>query len=79
MDMFNSKFIWLHGEYKIRVKVITKNNEADIEKTYKFTLFEYYEQILKDSVEDYKYGSSIYWTKSNPLQQSITISIKEDI
>ena len=78
ISIFEDKFIWLHGEYKVKIKVLTGNPEVDIEKTFKFTLFEYYEERLRESLEDYKYGSGIYWTKNNPNPSFVGVKVKEN-
>lgn len=76
--LFEDNFVWLHGEYKMKIKILTDISKFDIEKTYKFTLFEYDEQKLRDATEDYKYGAGIYWIKNNSKQSSIKVQVKED-
>lgn len=76
--IFDENFFWLHGEYKMKVKVLTDCSKVDVEKTFKFTLFEYYEQRLREATEDYQYGSGIYWTKSNPKPSFVRVEVKED-
>jgi hypothetical protein len=76
IDMFNEKFIWSSGEYKVKIKVITDSPTTTIEKSFKFTLIEYYEQELRNLVNEFKIGSGIYWY-SNAVQ-SVALEIKED-
>ena len=72
---FNQRFIWVAGEYELKVKVITDNVEANTEKNYRFTVFEYYEKELRKITEEYKYGAGIYWDSSTPA--NVILDIKE--
>ncbi len=72
---FDKKFIWMAGEYELRVKILTDVEKTNIEKSYKFTLFEYYEEELREITEKYKYGEGIYWEGSTP--QGVIVDIKE--
>lgn len=72
---FNHRFVWSSGEYELKVKVITDNESANIEKSYRFTIFEYYEEELRKVTENYKYGDGIYWDSNTP--RSVILDIKE--
>jgi len=72
---FTQHFIWSAGEYELKIKVITDNESTNIEKNYRFTLFEYYEEELRKIKERYKYGDGIYW--DSDVIQSAIIDIKE--
>ena len=61
INMFNSKFVWLPGEYAIKVNVQTSSNKLVINKDYRFTLFESDSEELSKAKEDFKYGDGIYW------------------
>lgn len=75
ITFFNDRFIWLSGEYELIIKVITDKDKSNIQKSYRFTLFEYYEQELRKITEEYKYGAGIYWDSATP--QSVIVDIKE--
>jgi len=76
LDMFKKHFIWLSGEYKLKVKVFTDTPKYDVTKSFKFTLFEYQEEQLKELADEFKTGSGIYWYSNTP--QSINLNIKEE-
>lgn len=72
---FTEHFVWLAGEYELSISIKTDNPSANIEKKYRFTMFEYYEEELRKIVEKYKYGSGIYWEPSAPY--NVLLEIKE--
>jgi len=59
--MFQSKFIWHPGEYKMSLSVETENAVADIRKTFRFTLFESQSEEMASYVDDFNTGAGIYW------------------
>ncbi len=63
LNFFNEKFTWLAGEYEISVKIETNKERADLYRSYRFTLFEYYEVELRKITEEYKYGAEIFGTQ----------------
>lgn len=65
MTMFNEKFVWYTGEYEVLISVQTSNKKADIEKKYRFTLFESDTSELSKAKDDYKFGDGIYWESGN--------------
>ena len=65
ISMFNEKFVWYPGEYEVLVSVQTSNKKADIEKKYRFTLFESDTSELSKTKDDYKFGDGIYWDSGN--------------
>lgn len=72
---FDKHFIWRIGEYLLKINIITNNNAANIEKKYRFTIFESHEEQLKVITEHFKYGGGIWW---NPqIQTNVIIEIKE--
>ena len=54
-------FIWFPGEYEMTVSVISSKNEANLEKHYRFMLFESDSNELSKAKDDYKIGDGIYW------------------
>lgn len=61
IEMFQSKFIWQPGEYEARISIDTVPNEASIQKSYRFTLFESDSNELSKFKDAFKYGDGIYW------------------
>jgi len=59
--MFDENFIWKAEEYDIKISVITSNDRANINRNYRFTLFESESEELIKVKEDYKYGDGIHW------------------
>lgn len=74
-DFFNDRFVYIAGEYELKVQIITDSESANIEKSYRFTIFEYYEEELRKQTEEYKYGLGICWHSSTP--NNILLDIKE--
>ena len=65
VDMFNEKFGWFPGEYEIAISVKTGNERTNIEKKFRFTLFESDSTELSKAKDDYKIGDGIYWDSAN--------------
>jgi hypothetical protein len=61
MSMFNDNFIWKPGEYEFSISVTASNNTGNINRRYRFTLFESDSIELSKVHHDYKYGDGIYW------------------
>jgi len=59
--MYKSKFLWSANEYEIQVSIKGKNQKANIQKKYRFTLFESDEEELSKFIQAYKYGDGIFW------------------
>ena len=72
-DIFNAKFLWLADEYEMCVSVNVKPEKANIEKNYRFTLFESDSEELSKHKDDFKYGDGIYWNSGNHPGLSIQI------
>lgn len=72
---FRERFIWTAGEYELKVKVTTDIDSANAEKSYRFTIFEYYEEELKKITDEYKNGAGIFWDSTTP--QSVILELKE--
>lgn len=60
-DMYKEKFVWHSGEYEMSISVVASNSKANVEKKYRFTLFESDSSDLSKAVDDYKYGDGINW------------------
>jgi hypothetical protein len=61
IKMFNEKFVWQPGEYEIAISVLASNKNANLEKNYRFTLFESDSTELSKVKDDYKFGDGINW------------------
>jgi len=75
MKMFNDKFLWNADEYEIQVSVKAKPEKANIQKNYRFTLFESDEEELSKYKDDFKYGAGIFYDSENHL--GIIVQITE--
>ena len=65
IEMFNSKFIWTPGEYEVAIFVSASNKKANIEKRYRFTLFESDSNELSESKNAFEFGDGINWDSGN--------------
>lgn len=65
IEMFNEKFIWLTGEYEIQISVCASDKKANVEKRYRFTLFESDSNELSKVKDSYKSGDGINWDSGN--------------
>lgn len=61
LSMYNEKFVWRPGEYEMCITVAASNSKANVEKKYRFTLFESDSSDLAKAVDDFKYGDGINW------------------
>lgn len=61
LSMYNEKFVWHPGEYEMCIAVAASNRKANVEKKYRFTLFESDSSDLSKAVDGFKYGDGIYW------------------
>jgi len=75
LAMFQEKFIWNPGEYKMKVRAITDNNSADILKEYRFAVFESQTNTLAEIAEYFKCGGGIWWDPN--IQTGVIIEINE--
>ena len=66
VQFFENRFVWKSGEYELLISIQTDQSHADIEKAYRFTLFESHEEELRTITHEYKYGIGIYWTQQTP-------------
>jgi len=74
MDFFNKKFIWLTGEYDLKMYIQTDNDSSDINKSFRFTIFESHEKDLVNQTKGYIYGDGIFWNSVH--QHGIRINLK---
>ena len=75
LNFFNEKYIWLAGEYEVAIKIETDKEKADLYRSYRFTLFEYYEDELRKITEEYKYGAGIFWDSATI--SAVIVDLKE--
>lgn len=59
LEMFNEKFVWHPGEYEMLVTVVL--SDLQIERKYRFTLFESDAADLAKVTDDYRTGDGINW------------------
>lgn len=77
LDMFEKMFIWEPGEYKLIITVSAKPLKKEIEKQFRFTVFETDSENLRKYTEDYATGAGIYYNAVNE-QPGIFIQITEE-
>jgi hypothetical protein len=65
LEMFEDKFVWLPGEYELRVSIVCSDKTANITTAYRFTLFESDSNALSSSKNDFKFGDGIYWDSTH--------------
>ena len=75
-DFFERNFIWLPGEYKLTLNVLTDNDSANISKDFRFTIFESHSSRQRTITDQYKYGGGIWWDPKN-IQTSVIIDISQ--
>ena len=75
--IFDNKFIWLDGGYKMSIKVKTEDEKSSFSKKYRFTIYESDTKQLKKNTDRYKFGDGIYWDSPNPFKV-VHIRIEED-
>ena len=66
LAFFQEKFSWTDGEYEVQINVLSDKVVAS--KKYRFTLFETESQELRKLADHYKYGSGIYWDRTDISQ-----------
>jgi hypothetical protein len=76
MDFFDRMFIWTPGEYELYVRVDAEPERANIEKKYRFTLFESDSNDLTKYKDDYKYGAGIFFNSRE--HTGIIVNLIED-
>ncbi|GAB3290330.1 hypothetical protein [Parahaliea aestuarii] len=74
-DFFAEKYIWEAGEYHLTVEVNTNTQKCDVQKTYRFTLFESHVAQLKEVTDYFKYAGGISWDPNIPV--GVLIDLKE--
>jgi hypothetical protein len=65
LDMFNEMFVWNPGEYELGISVTSSRKSANIEKSYRFTMFESDSGELLKVKDDYRLGDGIFWDSGN--------------
>lgn len=64
LDFFHRKFRWHPGEYEVTAKIRAEPSSADIERRYRFTIFESDTAQLVGETERYRYGAGVYFNDS---------------
>lgn len=77
LEMFNKRFIWESGEYKLIITVSAKPLREEIEKQFRFTLFETDSNNLRKYTEDYATGLGVCYN-SIEKHPGIFIQITEE-
>ena len=78
VKFFEKRFVWKSGEYELFISIQTDQSHVDIEKAYRFTLFESHEEELRTITHEYKYGAGIYWTpETQTIPTSVIVAITE--
>jgi len=65
IDIHNETFIWKPGDYRIDIIIETRNRKANLEESFRFTLFESDSKELENLKEKYKTGDGVFWDSSN--------------
>lgn len=76
-EIFEKKFIWLPGDYTIKINIETNNQKANTVKQYRFTIFESMTDSFTQHKEGYPSGAGIYWESPLYLGQWIEVESKE--
>jgi hypothetical protein len=58
---FNNNFFWGAGEYQLELRVETDSPKADMQRTFRFTLFESDSDQLRAHGEQLKFGNGVYY------------------
>jgi len=61
LPIFNARFVWLPGEYQVRLKVNAYPESASKEATFRVTIFESDSAELRGYTNDYNSGAGISW------------------
>jgi hypothetical protein len=62
IDLFNKQFFWKAGEYAITINVVADPSRASLTKHFRFVIYESETADLHNEIEEYKYGSGVYFT-----------------
>jgi len=75
IELFNKQFFWKAGEYAITINIVTEPAKALLTKHFRFVIYESETADLHDEVEDYKYGSGVYFKNSKQTSIFPPISV----
>lgn len=75
MTFFDRHFMWNAGEYTMKVVVKTDSTAANIEKFYRFTIFESHNASLRAISDYFKYGGGLWWNPDLPT--SVILDVKD--
>lgn len=73
-DIMKRNFIWIEGEYVLKIRAESSDPAIFVEKQFRFTLFESDSRQLRDYSKGYKYGEGITFGTE---RQWLTIKIAE--
>lgn len=65
LDLFNKHYIWNPGEYKLHFIIETDDPKVNLDKTFRFTLFESHVETLNEIKDQYKLGGGVTWDPAN--------------
>jgi hypothetical protein len=72
---FSRHFLWDSGEYELELSVETDRPEANLKRTYLFSLFESEAGELRSYSDGYMYGAGVYWVSQ--AQPGLLLPIRE--
>ncbi|MBU1299352.1 MAG: hypothetical protein KKE83_06870 [Proteobacteria bacterium] len=72
---FRRHFKWEHGEYEFELTVITNIEKANINRKFRFSLFETESNELAGYSEMYRIGAGVYWVSS--AQPGLIVPVHE--
>lgn len=72
--LFEKLFVWEPGEYIFELVVDSSPSSASFRKMYRFTLFESDTSILKEQVNDYKFGGGLVYNLDSHVGLFVPIS-----
>ena len=75
MAFFERHFAWEPGEYEAKLKVATDTERANIEKTFRFTMFESESLELRRYTEGYPFGAGVVF--NTPAHTGILVPVSE--
>ncbi|NRD72634.1 hypothetical protein HQQ94_05110 [Shewanella sp. VB17] len=74
-EIFDSKFIWKPGEYKLSISIETDTPEVNLIQSYRFILYESQSEDMVLNKKDFNTGAGIYWDK--PEHSGVVVQLEE--
>jgi hypothetical protein len=72
---FGQMYVWLPGDYKVKILVKTEQNNVEVEKVYRFTLFESQSDEMKSYLDEVNTGAGLFW--DIPEHNGLVIQLAE--